>query len=186
MKTLRILTPFIFALAAIAMAPGNVSAQSEAVVITVDFQRVTSESAVGQDVQKQIQSVQLELQTKVAEMDENLSTEKAAIEQQRPLLDEPMFQEKATAFNLKAQADRKALNDKAEQIQREVQQANLAIERELKPIVRKIMEEKGATIVFDKSRIYEQASGMDVTTEVIDQLNSVLPTYQIDVPDFNS
>ncbi|HPF46385.1 MAG TPA: hypothetical protein PK690_05915, partial [Emcibacteraceae bacterium] len=60
--------------------------------------------------------------------------------------------------------------------------ANNAIERELKPILQKILKDTGATMMLDKNLIREQIPGLDVTTRVIEQLDLVMPSTTVSLP----
>ena len=62
------------------------------------------------------------------------------------------------------------------------QQAQIEIERKLKPVVITIMNAKGATMVLDKGFVYHNAAGLDVTTEVIEALDSSMPGFQVSIP----
>ena len=167
------------------LAPVSVaSAQAvgEAKIILVDFNRVTTEALVGQDVAAQLESNRVKIEGRASELDQALAAERADLERQQSLLAPDAFEERVRAFSQRQLAARTELEQLNAQHQRAAQQASLEIQRTLRPIILNIMEERGATIVLDKLTVYHSVGGLDATTQVIEKLDGALSSFQITLP----
>lgn len=151
----------------------------EAKIILVDFQRVTTESLVGLDVQAQLEQNRVAIETRANELSTNLQTEQQELERQRSIIAPDAFEERVRGFNQRQNDARAEIQNRQQDQQRAVQQATLEIQRRVRPIILEIMENRGATMVIDKLGIYHSVGGLDVTTDVIDGLNAVLSAYKI-------
>lgn len=183
-KTLKTLLISLFAFGTLAIGNNHANAQStpEARIILIDFGRVTTESLVGQDVAAQLESNRARLETRAGELDQLLQVERQELERQQSIIAPDAFEERVRGFQqrqLNAQNEIEQLNG---QHQRAAQQASIEIQRVLRPIIIDVMESKGATIVFDRNQAYHSIGGLDVTTTVIDNLNSALSNLAVSLP----
>ena len=172
--TTLLIIGFVFSLQTSSMAQ-----TPEAKIILVDFQRVTTESLVGLDVQAQLEQNLVAMETRANELGTALQAEQQELERQRSIIAPDVLDVRVRAFNQKQTDARTEIQERQQEQQRAVQQATLEIQRRVKPIILKIMEGRGANMVIDKLGIYHSVGGLDVTTEVIDSLNSVLSVYKI-------
>lgn len=179
------LTRFAVAIAvliagAVAFSQASLAQQvPTAVILVIDFQRVTQESLVGKDVAAQMESNRVELENRVRQLEEELRTQEEEIVKQKSIISPDAYEQRVRDFQVKAQTARQELQQKQQARQRAVQQANVEIQRSLRPIVRSIMEGRGATMVLDKNFVADHISGLDVTTEVIEQLDQAMPSFQV-------
>lgn len=148
-------------------------------IVVVDFERVTRDAEVSKDVNAQLQKERLAIQGKAAELQSTLGAERQALESQRNIIAADAFQQKAQAWQQKAQAAEGSIQQLNQRLQVSAQQAQLEIAGKLKPIIRTVMEAKGATMVLDKQVVYLSVGGLDITTEVIDLLNKEISNLQI-------
>ncbi|MFQ5346385.1 MAG: OmpH family outer membrane protein [Rhodothalassiaceae bacterium] len=155
-------------------------------ILVVDFDRVSRESLVGKDISAQFESNRLSLEQQAREVQQALSQEQSDLEQQRSIISQDAFQERVRAFQQKAQQKQNQLKQLTNQARQSMQQANLEVQRVLRPIVKNLMEEKGANFVLDKALVAQHAGGLDITTEVIERLDQAMPTYKVNLPDPNS
>ena len=154
----------------------------EARIITVDFTRVTTESLVGQDVSAQLESNRVTLEGRASELDAALAAEGQELERQRNIVTPAVLEEGVRVWNQNKLAAQNLLNTLQNQHQRAAQQASLEIQRTLRPIVMQLMGEHGATIVLDRSHVYHSVGGLDITTQVIERLDTVLAAFEVTLP----
>ena len=166
------------------MLAGAAQAQStpNSKIIVVDFDRVSRESLVGKDIAAQTQSFRLDLEGQARAVQQQLTAEEEELTKQRSIISQDAFNEKVRTFQQKAQKMQADLQGLDRQSGQAMQQANLEVQRALRPIVRETMEAKGANIVLDKALVSHHVAGLDVTTEVIEKLNEVLPAYDVSLP----
>ncbi len=162
--------------------PGLAQQAPPAVIVVVDFNRVTNESAVGRDVSAQMETNRIDLEARALDLNDQLNREQEELNRQRSVIAPEAFEERVRAFTQKQQVARQEIQEKTQQRQVALQQAQLEIQRVLRPIVKDVMEKHGATLVLDKNIVQHHIAGLDVTTEVVEQLDANLPSFKVTLP----
>lgn len=152
-------------------------------IIVVDFDRVSRESLVGKDIAAQMESNRVDIESLARSVQQQLSNEEEELKKQRSIISQDAFNERVRSFQQKAQGEQNRLQEIAQQARTAMQQANLEVQRVLRPIVKEVMEAKGANIVIDKALVSTHAAGLDVTTEVIEKIDAAMPSYKVGLPD---
>ena len=187
-RILTISQTFIIAFIAIAgfqaMSIGAVSAQQlkPAVIAVIDSRRLFSESLVSKDIRQQLTSISQTFAAEENKVKEGLLAEKQQIDNQKSLMAQEAYEDKYA--QLKARADQ--LNRTADIHQKQLNvaqvRANRELQRVLTPIIQKVSEKRGATVVLEKAQIVYQQAGLDITTEVVESLDRELPTLKVELP----
>jgi len=187
-RILTISQTFIIAFIALAgfqaMSVGSVSAQQlkPAVIAVIDSRRLFSESLVSKDIRDQLTSISQTFAAEENKVKEELLAEKQQIDSQKSLMAQEAYEDKYA--QLKARADQ--LNRKADIHQKQLNvaqvRANRELQRVLTPIIQKVSDKRGATIVLEKAQIVHQQAGLDITTEVVESLDRELPTLKVELP----
>ncbi|RMF13624.1 MAG: OmpH family outer membrane protein [Alphaproteobacteria bacterium] len=151
-------------------------------IILVDFDRVSRESLVGKDIAAQMESHRVDLEKKARAIQQELKAEEEELKKQRNIISPEAFQQRVQALQRKAQAKQTEINGLGQQARRAMQQAQLEVQRVLRPIVKKIMDERGANMVMDKALVSQHAAGLDITTEVIERLDQAMPSFDVQLP----
>ncbi len=167
------------------MAGTTASAQNipNAKIIVIDNTMLSTNSAVAKDIQRQMRQLQSEMQLEVTAQETALQAEQQELQSQANLLPQDAYNQRAEPFRLKRNEYLQNVQRKNLQLERALIIANAEIERALKPILQKVLQDNGATMMMDKANIVEQAPGLDVTTQIIEQLDLALPTYTVVLPD---
>lgn len=182
----KYLKTFLAALGLLIGLSGPALAQQgigEARIIIVDFQRVQNESLVGQDYQSQLNSARLSIESKEGELVQDLLAEKEELDKQKNIIAQEALQQRARELDQKAQEAEALVKQLRRDLNVAARQSTLEIQRVLKPIVVAMMSEKSATIVVDKAVVYHFTGALDVTTEVIDRLNTEITSLKTEFPD---
>ena len=187
-RILTITQTFIIAFLAIAgvqaMSMGDVYAQQlkPSVIAVIDSRRMFSESLVSKDIRQQLSSISQNFAVDENKVKEDLLAEKDQIDKQKSLMAQEAYEDKYV--QLKSRADQ--LNRKADIHQKQLNvaqvRANRELQRVLTPIIQKIAEKRGATVVLEKAQIVYQQTGLDITTDVIESLDRELPTLKVELP----
>ncbi|MCK5574511.1 MAG: OmpH family outer membrane protein [Sphingomonadales bacterium] len=169
-------------------APVQAADAPQTRIIIVDFVRVTAESLVGKDVAAQIESHRINLDNRANQISGELKAENEELVRKQEMLKQKLvtqevFEAEVREFNQKRQNAELEIRQKNQQLGRAAQQVRTEMERTVRPIVMKIMEEKKANIVMDSGILYHNAGGIDVTTEVIDRLNVAMSSYKVQMPE---
>lgn len=184
MSTRTFIKPILLALLVFVLAPAVAFAQTtpEAKVLVVDFQTVNENSLVGQDVSAQIKQYELVLENRANELQTTLKEEGEQLVSQQAVLPPDVYQDQAAAYQQKLQLANQELEGKRQLLFRAAQAAQFEINRAVRPIIRSIMQSRGATMVLDKGFVYDTISSIDITNQVVEELDQVLTSYAVQDP----
>ncbi len=176
----------IIALMAMVMAvttlySAEAQALPSAVIATIDTQKIRRDSAAGKDITRQLDAIRQEFQAQVTKKEESLRQEEQDLQTKRPVMEPNAFKAQEQAWRQKVMAVQREIQEKNSRLEVALRKASAELQRALKPIYQKILAKHKATLIMDKSLVIEQAPGLDVTTEVIEQLDQVLPTVKVEV-----
>lgn len=166
-------------LSAVALAQSTPNAK----IIVIDFDRVSRESLVGKDIASQMESNRVDIENLARTVQQQLTAEEEELKKQRSIISQDAFNERVRTFQQKAQNEQNRLQEIAQQARTAMQQANLEVQRVLRPIVKDVMDAKGANLVIDKALVSTHAAGLDVTTEVVEKVDAAMPSYKVGLPD---
>lgn len=172
-----------------AIFSGQSEAQAQEVaaakIILVDFNRVTGDSQVGQDVNSQIQQQASRIQTFETNLVGKFDAEEDELKRLQTVIAPDAWEERVRTWNQKKVTGQRQSDALRKNLQQVGQQAQLEIVRVLRPIVNSVMTAKGATMVLDTSVVWRSAAGYDFTTDVVEGLNRDLASYKLtfmDIP----
>lgn len=176
----KIFIVLAFGLPLLMISPSDVSAQAFGEkILLVDFTRVTNESFVGQDVQAQLKAYGDQLTVHQVALETTLTAELDKLTEKRNLISASDYEQLRTEWEAKARNAQTEIEQMRQRLLRAAQTAEQEIARNLRPIVLKIMQEKGADMVFDKAYLYTNRAGFDVTGEVIEALNATITSFPL-------
>jgi Skp family chaperone for outer membrane proteins len=193
MRLFKIVAAAAFAVVALTATPDAIAQRNRGqstTAVVIDYQRVAAESALGRDMQARLQQVRGQIQTEA----QALAPEQQAIEAERQRLSN-------ATRNLSAEQIRnhatygpqyEALAQRLQQFQTRTQglQGDLEcsqlfalreFQRLVQPVVRGVMEQRGAGIAMDAQSTQYVAPEFDITTAVIQQLDQNQATRTINV-----
>jgi outer membrane protein len=152
-------------------------------IIVIDMQLVQQNSLAGKDVLRQLNDVKTSIQDEMQKEQTQLRSEQDELQRQRAILTPEAFDQKRQAFEQKVMDFQRKVQEKNAQLEAAYQKAQGVMQRALVPILQKELKLKNATLLLDKSVILQLAPdrGLDVTTEVTEQLDSVLPGLKVDL-----
>ena len=182
---------FSAAAAALALAPAAASAQRTppAQIVVVDTNTIyrTCTACVG--AQAQLQTQITALQQRQQALGAPLQAEMQSIEQAATAARNLTGPARATAdaaIQTRLQALQTRQNTANQELQRLEQnirsaQANVSqqIDARMNPIIRQVMNARGANIVLPKGAVLDNTDALDVTAEVVAALNQQLPSVTV-------
>lgn len=179
MRLLSVISAAAIALAAIAAA-SDASAQrnrgQSSTAVVINYQRVLAESAIGRDWQSKLQVVRQQISAEA----QALAPEQQSIEQEAQRLANSTRNQSAEQLRNNPQVQ--ALQQRQQQLAARAQglQADmectqlltrLDLNRVIEPVVRSIMQSRGAGIVIDMTNVSVSSPEFDITSAVIQQLD---------------
>ncbi len=185
-------TVFGAALAALSLGlPGVAHAQKapSAVIVVVNTDRIFRECTACVAAQTQLQGLVNSSRTRAQELGAPLQTEAQSIEQAAAALRSQTGASRTSgeaALNTRAQAFQQrqaAAQQELQQLEQNIQstQANVLrqITERLSPIYTQVMTARNANIALDTNATLARAAALDVTDQVLAQLNAALPSVSV-------
>ncbi|MBX9745461.1 MAG: OmpH family outer membrane protein [Hyphomonadaceae bacterium] len=173
-----------------ALAQRNRGNDNATTVVVIDYQRVVSESAIGRDMQARLTQIRTDIQTEA----QTLAPEGQAIEAERQrlaaatrtLTPEQIRDHATYGPQYRALAERfQALQLRTQTLEGDMQCSQLIALRDfdtaISPIVRSVMEGRGAGVVLDSRNVQMTLPAFDITTIVIQQLDQGAATRTLTV-----
>ncbi len=148
-------------------------------ILLVDRSEVLSRSAVGMSIMMQVRGLITSAQNSLKARDIALQREGQALQQQIAILSPSAKNAKVKAFNDKRTALQIDLQKQQNLIQGGLLAARTQALTALKPILQKIMIERGGNILLDRNAALEWIPAFDVTALATQRLNQVLTTVRV-------
>jgi outer membrane protein len=168
---------FLFALllavAIVAAAP----ATAQIKVAVIDVQTVVTESALGQQAQKELEQLQGAKRGELEARGKELADLRKKIEEGRLSLAPEKLTEMSEEFESKGREFQRAEDDANRELQKRGEKLMGDIEVKILPIIDEIGKAEGYTLIFNKFRsgLLFADDAVDITKQVIDQLNAKHP-----------
>jgi Skp family chaperone for outer membrane proteins len=148
-------------------------------ILLVDRNEVMSRSLAGQSIMKQVQGLVISAKASLNAHGAALQGEQRTLQQQLPILSGAVKDAKVKAFNAKRVAFQSDMEKQQGLIQGGLFVARNQVLAALKPILQKIMVERGGNILMERGAALEWIPAFDVTDLAIQRLNQSLPTVKV-------
>lgn len=146
----------------------------QSAVLTVDVERMFSESDYGQQIAREVQEASLALASENREIEATLTEEEQSLTNQRASLSADEFKALADAFDEKAQRIRIEQESKANEIFSRPEQARSQFLRLAQDVLVEIMRERRALAILHSDTVFLKADVIDITDLAIERINAVL------------
>jgi Skp family chaperone for outer membrane proteins len=173
-------------LAALALAvPGVAAAQriGPAVVAVVDTDRISRECTACRAAATQLQTQGNNLRTRAQALQTQLNTQGQPIQTAMNALNgkqpDAALQQRITAFQTQQRNAQQELSTAERNLQSTQLHVNQQIGTRLGPIINTVAQARGATIAVDRGATLFAAPALDITNEVLAQLNQQLPSVSV-------
>ncbi len=165
MQSLRAIILLTFATFA-SVLPAQEAAQNP--VVTVDLERLVSETQIGQYLSFQMSEEAQSLQTELDAIEAELSAEEDDLIKKREILDLDEFRVLAKAFDEKAVRLRQEQQAKIQAITEESSRRRQDLLRSFVPVLSQVMRDRGATVLLDRrSVVLDDRASVDITDVAI-------------------
>ena len=148
-------------------------------ILLVDRAEVLSRSTAGASIMTQVRAMITNAQNGLKARDISLQKEGAQLQQQIAILSPAVKNAKIKAFNDKRAALQLDLQKQQSLIQGGLLAARTQALGALKPILQKIMIERGGNLLLDRNAALEWLPAFDITPIAIQRLNQVLQTVKV-------
>ena len=153
-----------------------------AVVAVLDLSHILWASNAAKDVRRQAEEYRVNLRNVVQAEELTLRDEEAELKRQRGVLSPEAFADKRQQFRTRVMAAQRRGQGKKTQLDQAIKTAMLQVQQAVIPIVQKLTEINGITLVVDKSQVLVADRAIDITKPVLDKLNETLRTVKVSNP----
>lgn len=179
MRLLSIVSAAAVALAAVAATPDAFAQRNRnqaTTAVVINYQRVLAESALGRDMATKLNQLRQQIGTEA----QSLAPEQESIEQEARRLQNTLRNQSAEQIRNNPQAQALAqrqqqFQSRAAALQGDFECSQLIalrdFERLVSPVVRSVMESRGAGVVLDAGNVQMVLPQFDITNTVIQQLD---------------
>lgn len=146
-------------------------AQSASPILTVDQDRLFSETELGAETLARLEEQAKALAAENQRIETELIAEERQLTEQRMAMEPAAFRELADAFDAKVQRIRDEQDEKARLLNRSRDEARSAFFRDVAVTISEIVRERGGLVVIDRRDVFLSADSIDITDEAIRRVN---------------
>ena len=151
-------------------------------IAVIDAQRVLHESVAGKKADAFIGDLRGKYQQEIAKSEEALRAEDQELGRQRSVLSPEAFEAKRHDFERKVQESQRMVQERNGEFDATVRQARAEIGKVVIAVVTELMQKKNILLVIDRAQIVASQTAIDMTEEVLQEVNKRLPSVPLKVP----
>jgi Skp family chaperone for outer membrane proteins len=154
--------------------PGGVQAIAIAPILTVDQDRLFSESSWGQRVQAQLEAEGQTIAAENTRLADLLAAEERTLTDLRATLDQAEFRRRAEAFDARATEVRRERAQAVQDLNARAEADRAAFYQAALPVMGDMMQARRAIAVLDRRTVFVSLEEVDITTDLIARLDETL------------
>ena len=172
-------------IAGIASLTLSATAMAQSTILTIDQARVMRDSEVGKHIMRQMESIVKSMESELKASTSPLTSERDRLVNELKSLDanavklRPDLQKRVQDLAVKGQKQQVEAKYKQAEIQITRQKAVKKVNDRLAQILEKIVKERNADIILDRSLVIYGGKTTDVTDTAISRLNSQMRTVSV-------
>jgi len=143
-------------------------------ILTIDSDRVFSESAFGLRVAAEIEEQSAKLSAENRKIESDLEAEEEQLTLDRDTLSPERFRALAERFDEKVQQIRRTQNIKTQALNDLVDQERDIFLNVAGPVLEKLMRDAGAAVILERRSVFVSANAIDITQEAILRLDAAV------------
>ena len=151
----------------------------ETVIGVIDLNFILSESDAAKDAAEQIEKIAIKIEDEIKETDQSLIDEQNELIESQQIMAPAVFDEKRKEYEKKVQNYNISRQEKLLSIDMLVNESRNNVLNTLKPILEKLSNEKGITVLLEKNSVLLNADNMDITNDALKILNKELPSLKV-------
>jgi Skp family chaperone for outer membrane proteins len=160
-------------------APGTLTPPTIAVV---DVNRVLAESSAGRSIQSQLEVESRKFRDQVTKLQDELKTAENELLRQRSVMSPEAVNEKGQELQRKRVEDEHIVQERQEALGKGQKDAIDVVGDNMKDIIQQLAVERHIGMVLSRNAVLSMADkNMDITDDVVQRLNTKLPTVTVTV-----
>ena len=158
---------------------GANNSYAENKIVYVDMNRILTESKVGIYVEKELTKIHKGNLDTFAKEEEVLKKDEIELISKRNIMSAEEFNQKINVLREKSAKYQKARREKFDKINTKRNKATAEVMESLNPILSKYAEKNDIAIMLEKKSIVVGKNEIDVTKNIIDELDKKLPSIKL-------
>jgi outer membrane protein len=150
-----------------------------AVVAVIDYQRILHDSAAARSIREQIEARRKAYQDEINKQEQRLHEADKEVAKQRSLLTAEAFAEKRRQYEQDVAEVQKMVQERRRDLDSVSAAALNEVKKALIEVVTGLAEERGFNVVLPSSNVLFFARKIDLTDEVLSQLDARLPEVRV-------
>jgi len=167
---------------AAAAAPAPALSQGPAIngMCILSVEGAIGGSTVGKYVGTRLQQIGQQVQAELTSEKTALDSDAKALDGQRNSLDQNTFEQRASALQVRANALQRKAQLRDREMQATEQKALSRVGDEMEPMIRQAYQQKGCSVLLQRSAVVLASPAMDITPQVTTALNSKITQFAFD------
>lgn len=162
--------------ATLTLAPVAAWAQD---IVTINIQTILRDSAAAKSAKTQIDSKRGQYQSELKKIEEKLRKEDQSLAEKRSILSPEALEQEKRKFAQQVTEAQKDVQEKRERLGEAYNEAVGEIQESVMKIVEKMAKDRGFKVVIPTNNLVYATSDLDITKEVLTQLDKDLPKVDI-------
>jgi len=147
----------------------------------INLQKLMQESTAAQSLRKQVEAVATKTRDSIAKKEDDMRDAQRELAKQKTVLAKDAFEKKKKAWEEKVKSLSDDVENRKENIERASDVAVLKIQREIASILDNVTEKRKINVVLRTDQVMQYSPNLDVTSEVLTQLNNNLKDVKLDM-----
>ena len=145
----------------------------------IDINKILAEANAAVEAAEEIEKIAIEIENEIKSSDEEIIKEQNLLIESQSIMAPAAFEAKRIEYESKIQTYNSERQSKLMKIDELIAISRNDILKAIKPILEEISNEKGITIILEKTSIMLNAEKMDITNEALKRLNKSLPNIKV-------
>src|SRR5215468_8648870 len=158
----------------------SITAPMPLTVLVVDVQALLQNSKAAKMVRDQIEQKRSEYTKEISHQEETLRAERDAIQRQQASLSADALNQKGHEFQQKVNDLERNVQGKRQALEKSNGEALSKIQEQMLKIIADIAKDRKANLVFQRADLVLFDQSFDVTDEVLQKLDELMPTLTVD------
>jgi len=163
---------------------GRSLAWGQEAVLIVSRKRLLDETGPARDLLKAEIEMTAELQRRVDAIKAQFNAQEQELARLRPTMERRAFEARVAEFDRDVRRERRQTQHRAAALQNAFRDARLKFVKELGPVLERVRIARDARVILNAEAVLAVDPAIDVTDEVIAEINATVPTPTI--PDLDS
>ncbi|MEL6958369.1 MAG: OmpH family outer membrane protein [Pseudomonadota bacterium] len=152
--------------------PPALPSDAQPLVLTVDIDALFARSAFGERISREYNAAREALAAENRRIAEALREEELDLAARRPEMEPDMFRAEAEAFDDNTQGIRRAQDAKEREVEETLAQGRAQFLEVTGPILRQLMDERGAVALLDRRALLLYSGSIDITDAALERINA--------------